>query len=211
MPRDRRSEWTPERRAAQSERMKALNISPSAEAKSLGGKSGRDPVVKAKRSEGLKRHWADGEGRANHLAAMQRPEVKAKLSAAAKRQWEVLTPEQRTAQTKPARTALKGGHMITRIEAKVMQALNEVGVSYNVHFAVGDFVADVYVPSRCLDVECDGSRFHDDPDRELLRDTALWDQGIRVLRLSEVEITAGDFTRLYDALMDAVQAEESVD
>ena len=101
--------------------------------------------------------------------------------------------------------------MITRIEAAVMQALNEVGVAYNVHFFIGGFSADVYVPSRHLDVECDGVQFHDDHDRELLRDAELWNQGVRVLRLSEVEITAGDFARLYDALMESVQAEESVD
>lgn len=99
--------------------------------------------------------------------------------------------------------------MITRIEAAVMQALNEVEVSYNVHFAVGDFVADVFVPSVGLDVECDGAQFHGDPDRELLRDAALWSQGIRVLRLAEAEIVAGDFTRLYAAVIELVEVEDS--
>jgi len=97
---------------------------------------------------------------------------------------------------------IKGGAWITEIEGKVMEALNDWEVPYLVHFPVGAYVADVYVPSHHLDVEADGAAFHTagTARREAERDAALAAVGVTVLRLTEAEIRAADWSRLRAAL-----------
>ncbi len=118
-----------------------------------------------------------------------------------------MTPKQKTAnraQLLKASSVIKGGRYITSIEAKTAMALNDRDVAYQLHKTIGDYVADIYVPeafldaSLSLDIECDGSAFHDDSTtrREADRDAALLDIGVIVLRLTEAEINASDFTRL---------------
>ncbi len=83
-----------------------------------------------------------------------------------------------------------------------MEYLNAVDVPHFVHKERSGCVLDLFVPHLNLDIECDGSHFHDEStaEREATRDAALAEIGVTVLRLSEAEIKAGDFSRLAEAL-----------
>lgn len=135
------------------------------------------------------------------------PEQRENVRQGALRRQANMTPKQKTAnraQLLKASSVIKGGRYITSIEAKTAMALNDRDVAYQLHKTIGDYVADIYVPeafldaSLSLDIECDGSAFHDDSTtrREADRDAALLDIGVIVLRLTEAEINASDFTRL---------------
>lgn len=135
------------------------------------------------------------------------PEQRENVRQGALRRQANMTPEQKEAQRARLQrniAKLKGGAYLTSIEAKTAMALNDRDVAYQLHKTIGDYVADIYVPeafldaSLSLDIECDGSAFHDDSTtrREADRDAALLDMGVLVLRLTEAEINANDFTRL---------------
>lgn len=86
-----------------------------------------------------------------------------------------------------------------------MAALNERGLFYQVHPFVAGYVADLLVNMAVpLIVECDGSYFHQHrAEYDAERDAGLTKLGYRVLRLSEAEIKARDWSRLGQALTDA--------
>jgi hypothetical protein len=80
--------WTPQRRAAQAARMRALNADPGFAAKREAG-LGKSAKHKAHLSRLLGSLWLDPAWRANTIAAVirtaKRPDVKAKKSAASRR------------------------------------------------------------------------------------------------------------------------------
>ncbi len=148
----------------------------------------------------------DGTAKRNRKrSGAHTPEQRENVRQGALRRHANMTPEQKQAERARLRgltAKIKGGTYVTSIEAKTLIKLNEVHVPYFLHYMVGDYVADIYIPSPKLDIECDGSAFHDDTTtaRESERDADLASTGITVVRLSQFEIEAGDFTRLLAAL-----------
>lgn len=193
-----RDSWTPERRAEQADRARTMVARPShREALTKGQWT---PERRAAHAEAMRQRWADPAFRERLTAIARSPEGRERRRQAALDQWSRSTPEERSALMRGVRRAFKGGHTLTKLEAAVLVALNDYGVAYNVHLPIGDYVADIFVPFARLDVECDGNRFHENADREAKRDAAIRAFGFTVVRLSEAEIIAGDFTRLYTAL-----------
>ena len=149
---------------------------------------------------------ANGVASSNRLPrGPHTPEQIERSRAAALARHAAMTPEQREAHRAGLRKAnahIKGGKVVTQLEAAVLMVLNACLVPYFVHFGVGGYTADVYVPSLRLDIEADGSAFHneDTAEREAERDAALAAVGVTVLRLTEAEIEAGDWSRLHAAL-----------
>jgi hypothetical protein len=95
------------------------------------------------------------------------------------------------------RRPLKGGQLLTGIEAEVLIALNQLEIPYFVHKNAGPFCVDIMVPSFNLIIECDGFWYHSKPEekhRDAERDKQLTISGYNVLRLSEAEIKDGSFT-----------------
>ena len=133
-------------------------------------------------------------------------ESKAKARVARRGWWDAQPPEVKEAMLDAlnrGRARIKGGGAVTEIEADVMTALNRADVPYHLHYSIGRYTADIFVPSHRLDIECDGSWWHDNDDRrahEVDRDAFIESEGITVLRLTETEIKSGDFSRLHEAL-----------
>jgi very-short-patch-repair endonuclease len=200
--------WTPERRAEKGEEFRERRADPEFQAKHLAGIRAYwdDPdtstEARRRRSETSEALFADPEYREKFNAIMRTPEMRARRSAEASRQWAVMTEEERAARMAPMRKVISGGHRISRLEAKVMEYLNDHDVPYLTHKLVGGFVADLYIPALKLDIEADGDRWHtpDQMEREDLRDASLAAEGVTVLRMSEDEIRGGDFSRLHQAL-----------
>jgi very-short-patch-repair endonuclease len=136
-------------------------------------------------------------------------ESKAKARAARTDWWENRTPEAKEAilgALNRGRARVNGGGAVTEIEADVMTALNRLHIAYNVHYPIGRYTADIFVGSHRIDIECDGSWWHENDDRrahEVDRDAFIESEGITVLRLTETEIKSGDFSRLHEALKGA--------
>jgi hypothetical protein len=129
------------------------------------------------------------------------PESREKASESAKARWAKMGPAEREpilTSIAKANRGIRGGHHITKPEAGVMTYLTEAEVPYLVHKPQGPYTLDIYVPSLRLDIEADGAYYHDgrNADREAVRDAYLTEQGVTVLRLSEAEIKARDFSRL---------------
>jgi very-short-patch-repair endonuclease len=77
------------------------------------------------------------------------------------------------------------------LEHIVRSVLEAIGVNYVLHYRVLTFVADIFVPSRNLIIECDGFYWHSRPgavERDAARDKKMTEAGYTVLRLSEQEI-----------------------
>lgn len=199
-----RESWTPERRAEQSRVVRERLASPEARASRSDSarRAQARPEVKRRHSESMKRAWADPVKREAWLTSLRSEERRATASKKAKAQWAVKTPEERKARMKAARRHFKGGHGLSQLEATVIQWLGEHDVPVIPHKGLGDYVLDIYVPLHRLDIEADGERWHGGgaEEREAERDAWIAAQGITVLRLSEAEIQAGDFSRLYEAL-----------
>ncbi len=155
----------------------------SAEAEAAGVAKMNRPVHKSRTPEGRETH----RKAANKRVAAMTPEQKERNRATLRR----------------ANAFIKGGKIITQLEADVLMELNRLRVPYLVHSPLGSYVADVYEPTRNLDIEADGEWAHGQPSKEeadAKRDVWMAEQGITVLRLSEAEIKAGDWSRLHAAL-----------
>jgi very-short-patch-repair endonuclease len=193
-----REVWTPEKRAEQGRLTAERVATPEETARRSAETKGRwqEPGYRENFSRKMQERWATPEHKALMAERMNSPEVRSRLSQASREYWASLTPEERKERTKKMRRAFKGGHMITGIEAKVIEHLNEHDVFYQTHGRVGTFEADI-VTSDGLIIECDGAWFHEPGnERDAKRDANLTALGYKVLRLTEAEITAGDFTRL---------------
>jgi very-short-patch-repair endonuclease len=194
-----RGTWTPEKRAAVGQRARKRMADPEFKARwEEANRAGRGtPEARAANSERMNRLWTDPGYRARHAATMASPETRQKISDAVKQQWADLPEDERKARMKPIRKVFKGGHKLTRIEAEVLVALGDRELPYFTHKPVGNYVADILVPSLRLVVECDGAWHHDPGNgHDAQRDEDLRALGYETLRLSEAEITAKDWTRL---------------
>ena len=193
--------WTPEMREAQAQRVRDRLSSPEArEAVAERSRQQWTEERKAEQAEQKRRQWQNPEYATKMRALVRTPEQRAKASAATKAYWESLAPEVKAEKIRNMRRVIKGGNSVTKIEAAVMMALNEQGLTYQLHLPIAGFVADVVVPSRNLVIEADGEWFHKDPERDTERDAILSAAGYRVVRLTEEEIKSGDFSKLVEAL-----------
>jgi very-short-patch-repair endonuclease len=208
-----RSNWSEQKRAAAAERARQHYADPEAraawEAATAAARNSPEGRARyARHSEFMRKRWAeDPEYRAKIIAAGQTPESRKLRSEAARQQWASLTPDARAEKLRKMRRVLKGGHRLTAIEAAVMLALNERELPYLTHKDIEGYVADIYIPSLKLIVECDGAWFHlqrQDSDAE--RDAILASLGFQTIRLTEVEITSKDWTRL-DEIIEQLSTE----
>jgi very-short-patch-repair endonuclease len=206
------STHTPESDAKRSEAMKRRWADPEYRARlSEADKASRTPESNARRSETHKEIWQDPEYRARRAETEARPETKARRSAAAKAMH--ANPENKERHRKALQSAwadpspgqlasldaLLTGAPVSPLEARVIAVLIARQVSFVVHKTIGRYQADLYIPELNLDIECDGRYWHNHPDRmkhDAKRDAWLTSNGHKVLRLTQAEITAGDFTRL---------------
>lgn len=194
-----RQTWTPEKRAEAGRRARERMEDPAYRAQWLqANRTGRDtPEARAANSARMDRLWADPEYRARHAATMADPATRQRISEAVKQQWAALTPDERKAKLKKLRRVFKGGYRLTEIESTVMLALNDREIPYLVHKQIDGYVADIFVPSMSLIIECDGAWHHSQrPDSDAERDELLRMLGYETLRLSEDEIKREDWSRL---------------
>ena len=198
-----RTLWTPERREAASEQMRQLMEDPEIRKKRIAAARARwdGPNAREENSERAKKMWADPEYREKIITGMRTPESRARSSAGAKKYWDSLTEAERIERTRHMRRTIKGGHKISSIEAATMEALNERELPYLTHKTIGDYAADILIPSLNLDIECDGTWYHAQrPESDAERDAAVAELGYETLRLTEEEIQAGDWSRLDEAI-----------
>jgi very-short-patch-repair endonuclease len=198
-----REHWTPERRAAASERMTARTANP--ESRAALGEASRarwaQPGAREKERERMKSQWADPDYRERVAGLSRTLEARERSREAATQQWAAMDPDTRSERVRHMHRAFKGGYKLTSIEAAVMSALNDREVPYLAHKPIGDYVADICVPSLRLVIECDGAYHHDQrKDGDAERDAALAALGYRTLRLAEKEIKARDWGRLDEML-----------
>lgn len=200
--RQREEFWTTERRAQQAQRMAESAATPEGHAMRV--ESGQRQWTNEKRhlrGEEMREQWADPQYRQSMAEKMARSGNRALSGAAARERWAAMSPEERKAHMKKARSVFKGGHRLTKIEAAVLVALNDREIPYFVHKYIDGYVADVLIPSLRLVVECDGAYHHGRRNgTDEARDAALLELGYETLRLPEAEITAKDWTRLDAAL-----------
>lgn len=205
-----RGAWTPEMRAAAGERNKERLADPEYRAawEEAARQGSRSEKGRAANSERMKRLWADPDHRARYIAAIADEDRRARLSEKAKREWAAMTPEERVQRMRSMRRVFKGGHRLTKLEAAVMVALNERDLPYFVHKPVGDYVADLLVPSLALVIEADGCFHHTQRAEgwDAERDRAVQSLGYESLRLSEEEIKSAAWSRLDAAVARLRQA-----
>ncbi len=103
-----------------------------------------------------------------------------------------LSPEERASRMIKARVASQASP--TSLERAVSQLLDALGVAYTHQYPIGPYVADLFVPSKKLVIECDGEYWHSRPGRrehDAKRDAHLVSIGYAVLRLLEADIKSG--------------------
>jgi len=113
-----------------------------------------------------------------------------------------LSPQEREAKMVAVRRGQRSRS--TKIEARVAEELDALGVAYLVQHPIGPFTVDFLLPAANLVVEADGHYWHVQKrgaaERDARRDAYLRGEGFEVLRLPERDIKAGAF----DALRKAV-------
>ena len=196
--------WTPEKRAELSARMSRQMSDPEAR-KRLGEASRArwdEPGRREEWSEHMRALWADPERRKVFLAHYDEPGFRESVSEQVRQHWASIPQEERNEKLKKMRRRMKGGNIITDIEATVMDALGRMLVPYIMHAPIDRYTADIFLPHLKLIVECDGAWHHDQrPDFDAARDEKIAELGFRTLRLTEAEIKDGSFTvRLKEAL-----------
>lgn len=200
--------WTEEKRRAHSARMKEISNRDEMRAKRSEAVKARwtKPGAHERASQAQKARHADPAYRVKFKAAMNDPVTKAKLRATTQRQFAAMTPEQRRAHTARARRVVKGGKYVSSIEAKVIQALNDLHIPYLVHVSLSNYTVDVFIPSRKLIIECDGDQWHQSgPDDE--RDRILREHG-RVVHLPGSAIDDDAVAAVRGALDDVEVSEQ---
>jgi len=116
-----------------------------------------------------------------------------------KASWDKLSKEERAERAKnwtiAGRTRQK-----TRIEYTVEMLLTAIGISFEREHRIGTFLADFFIPSKNLIIECDGEYWHSRPgakERDARRDTWMIERGYKVLRFSEQQINQLTQNELY--------------
>jgi len=91
---------------------------------------------------------------------------------------------------KPARVASQANP--SGIERATWNLLDALGVEYETQYSIGPYVADVFVRSKNLVIECDGEYWHQRTQaRDARRDAYMIALGYTVLRLPEQAIRSG--------------------
>jgi len=196
--------WTPEKRAEFAARMSERMASPEERARLGEASRARwdEPGKREAWGEHMRELWADPERRARFLAHHDEPGFRESVSATVKAHWASIPQEERNEKLRKMRRRMKGGNIITDIEATVMDALGVLMVPYIMHAPVDRYTADILLPHLRLIIECDGAYHHDQrPDYDAARDEKMAELGFRTLRLAEAEIKDGSFTaKLEEAL-----------
>lgn len=118
------------------------------------------------------------------------------VSKAKKIWWDSKTPEEKTEISKNwqhAGLVASTQKKPTKIELKVMQELEEMGVEYIYQYPFGRYVLDFYIPDIKVDIECDGDYWHsrsEQIEHDAKRDEYMYMHGIYVARLSESSINS---------------------
>jgi len=124
---------------------------------------------------------------AAHLGKTRSSEAKKRMSAAQSRP-DIL------AKMSLARAEQSRRKQPTRIELAVRDALTAAGVEFVFQYPIGRYVADFFLPSKNLILECDGDYWHSLPgvkEKDSSRDAYLAARGYRVIRLAEHRIKTG--------------------
>jgi len=196
--------WTPEKRAELSARMSRQMSDP--EARRRLGEASRarwdEPGQREAWGDHMRALWADPERRARFLAHYDEPGFRESVAETVRQHWASIPQEERNEKLRKMRRRMKGGNIITDIEATVMDALGVLMVPYIMHAPVDRYTADILLPHLRLIIECDGAYHHDQrPDYDAARDEKMAELGFRTLRLAEAEIKDGSFTaKLEEAL-----------
>lgn len=94
----------------------------------------------------------------------------------------------------------------TSIEIIVASVLDMLNVEYEEQKRINRYIADFYVPSKNLIIECDGDYWHNRKPGAIEKDARktahLVSHGYTVLRLPEQQIRSGELDALYNALAD---------
>jgi very-short-patch-repair endonuclease len=196
--------WTPEKRAEFAARMSERMSSPEERARLGRASKARwdEPGKREAWSEHMRELWADPERRSRFLAHYDEPGFRESVAETVRQHWASLPDDERKEKMRKMRRRMKGGNMITDIEARVMDALGRQMVPYIMHAPVDRYTADILVPQLKLIIECDGAWHHDQrPDFDAERDEKMAELGFRTLRLAEAEIKDGSFVpKLQEAL-----------
>lgn len=219
------AEATPERKARRSAAMQEVNNRPEKRAKHsvLMTELHQDPEFKIRHADGMRQanqerpeindarsttmqsRWTDSpELFAGSVEALRQdarsPEGRARRKQTFRKTWK--TNEKLVENL----NATRANRAPTNLELAVGYELTKRGVIYIPRYFFARHELDLYVPALKLDVEADGRYWHDGkafpwrPDWDAERDARLAKHGIRVLRLTEAEITGGDWSRLDEAL-----------
>lgn len=138
---------------------------------------------------------AASRSRKANLGKTFSPEWRAALSASrlGKRRGKYVQTEDGLRRMREAAARrLRVPNRVSYIEKAVKGVLDVLGVDYVFQYPVAGFVADFYVPSRNLILECDGEYWHALPKmraRDERHDAKLVALGYRVARLSGKTIT----------------------
>lgn len=176
-------------------------------------KRSADPTYRAKQAAITRHWWADPSNRAKRTLAAQirsaNPEWRKMMSAAVRKQWK--DPVYRTKMEAAIRLLSKSpawreqNKQIVRraqeaarrarpssIEQIVWSVLDKLQIQYIREHRIGRYLADIYVPSKSLVIECDGRHWHAGRVAEdAKRDAYMHARGYNVLRLPEQDIRKG--------------------
>lgn len=166
------------------------------------------PEVKDKMSVIRKNAWGNPVTRENYQKSFDerwlRPGEREKISETTKAAMANIT------NTDAYREALAAGMAKSRkkykgtdIEIIVEALLQALGVTFEAQKHVGHWVADFYIPSHNLILECDGDYWHSSEwakDRDMRKDRYLTEKGYKVLRILGSQIHAKEFNALFEAL-----------
>jgi len=150
--------------------------------------------TRAKMSAASRRSQPKGTG--PNLGRIFSPNVRAKMSASRlgkKRGKYNITDDGRRRQREAVARGLHASNRVTSIEKLVKEVLDRLGIDYVFQYPVATYVADFYIPSRNLILECDGEYWHSLPAmqaRDARHDTELQALGYTVARLSGAAIKA---------------------
>lgn len=186
------------------------------------------PEVKAKRSASMKKVWEETDIRERVSRTMKkvmaevgtRPEYKQKMSEVMRKCWADPEYREKTLAAMRAGASMvesqenwsKAMSVVHRnktrssIEVIVAALLDSLEVEYEQEKRIGRYIADFYVPSKNLVIECDGEYWHGErrpgaKERDARKDTYLISQGYCILRLPEIEIKNNSFSLLLNTLL----------
>ena len=162
-----------------------------------------DPEYKSRNIEGKQRYWADPDNRSKRSESQKHiwndPDSRNHIIDGQKQHWASLSDDEFERRVRVSHGRSKSP---TDIERLVAAELEKRGIEFIPNDFMGRWELDLHVPSLKLDIQADGTYWHDSkiwPDRPAIdarHDAGLYALGYSVLRLSEDEIKQGDFTRL---------------